>query len=435
MRVVMPIPRSVLQSALLVSVLLFPAAITAQSATTVMGTATLTVEQTGPEDKVAGEWSLMKPDFKRADMGKKIAHTFLSAMAGNYTIIATPPSGASSVVELWINGELKKTVDFAQISFILAENDSARVLVTYTYTRTGKISVTTEPQGLSFRIKGPNNLTFSGSSPKEFLNVPEGQYTLTFDPITDCVSPKPKSDRLLKGGRITFSITIVCAKLDLLPQSRERENALQYVTVSVHGERVTFEDVETDAWYATSVHAAIRTGIMSGYKDTDGKPTGRFGPGDSVTLAQLAKVAHRIAGIDESKNRSLPENLRAHGTWFAQVYASAERQHWLAFRNVREDPERSATRAEVVCTLLQALDIPLLWSKGERFTDVTPRTPYADCIETAAKDTLIGGDGTGGTFGPDRPINRAELSKIITTAIQIYGEKTLEIRGNYDGGN
>ncbi|TSC57100.1 MAG: S-layer domain-containing protein [Candidatus Peregrinibacteria bacterium Greene0416_62] len=253
-----------------------------------------------------------------------------------------------------------------------------------------------------------------------------------FDPIEDCITPKPKSDKLLDKGRVQFSMKVVCAKLDQLPQARTQENALEFITVSIGNEQVTFDDVKTREWFATSVSTAIRTGIMSGYKGTDGKLTGKFGPSDTVTLAQLAKVAHRLAGIDETKDRTLAENERARGTWFADVYASAERNHWLAYQSIRENPERSATRSEVVCTLLQALDIPRLWAKGKLFSDVTTFTPYADCIETAAADKLITGDDAG-TFRPESPINRAELSKILTTAMSIYGEKTAEIRGNYDG--
>lgn len=433
--------RNITRSAWVLSTLLIPAALFAQSGTTTTesattatgtGSVTLTVEQSGPEQGVAGQWSLLKPNFTRVDMGQKLAHTFPDAAAGNYTIIGTPPSGASTHTELWINGAQIKAVDFPQISFPLVDGDVAKVAMTYTYTRTGKISVTTEPQGLTFTMKGPNALTFSGSSPMEFADVPEGQYTIYFDAIEDCVSPKPKSDILEKGGRIQFTMTVSCARLDQLPQTRIEGNALEFITVSVGTERVTFDDVKTSEWFATSVHAAIRTGIMTGYKGADGKLTGKFGPGDNVTLAQLSKIAHRLADIDETKDRTLPINERARGTWFAEVYASAERRSWLAYRSIREDPERPATRGEVVCTLLQALDIPRLWAKGTRFTDVNALTPYADCIETAAEDKLVSGDAAG-TFGPERPINRAELSKMLTKAMEIYKEKTAEIRGSYDG--
>jgi hypothetical protein len=282
-------------------------------------------------------------------------------------------------------------------------------------------------------MKGPDGRTYTGATPSEFLDAPIGLYSLTYDPIPGCAEPRPLSDQLTKNGRITFSINISCDRMDLLPQSRVEEKSLQFVSVSIGDERITFTDVPLESWFATFVSTAVRTGIMSGYKDADGAYSGSFGPGDSVTLAQLAKVAHKIANIDETASRTLPENLRARNTWFSDFYASAERSHWISFRNPRENPERDATRSEVVCTLLQALNIPRIWPTGIRFTDVAATLPSADCIETAAKDGLIAGNSGGGTFDPDRPVNRAELSKMLVTAVEIYGEKTAEIRGNYDG--
>lgn len=407
-------------------------AASSEASSVVSGYARMVVEQVGPEEGVTGVWSLLKPDYKRVDMGETTGYTFEKTPAGNYTIVATPPSGATTSIELWRGSSQERRVDLPQISFFAGDGDSLRIVITYVYTRVGKISVTSEPQGLSYTMKGPNNLTYTGTTPMEYTDAPIGQYTITYDKIEGCIAPKPKSDKLLHGSRIQFSIKVVCDRLDQLPQTRMEENALEFVTVSIGDERVTFDDVRTKEWFAASVHAAIRTGIMSGYKGPDGKLTGKFGPGDRVTLAQLAKVAHGLAGIDESKDRSTPQNERARDTWFSDVYASAERRGWLAFRAIREDPSRPATRAEVVCTLLQALDVPRLWPKGTKFTDVTSLTTYADCIETVAVDGLVSGDDDG-TFGPERPINRAELSKILVTAMDIYGEKTAEIRGNYDG--
>ena len=76
----------------------------------------------------------------------------------------------------------------------------------------------------------------------------------------------------------------------------------------------------------------------------------------------------------------------------------------------------------MLVTLLQALNIPLQWPTGKLFNDVSRRTPYASAIETAARQGLVSGitgpDGvlTGG-FGPDRPVNRAELAKIVSQAV------------------
>ena len=397
------------------------------------GNVTVTVTQEGPAEGAAGEWTMLKPDRKRVEMGKKITHTFTNAAPGQYTIFAIPPSGASATIDVEVNGGEPLSVDVPQMSFTAEDGSTVNVRITFTYTSVGKISVNSTPAGLSFHMEGPDDRDYTGATPAEYLNAPIGLYSLTYDPIPGCMEPKPKSDQLTKNGRITFSINVVCENMDLLPQAKVVEKSLQHVTVTLNGERVTFTDVPLEAWFAASVNTAIRTGIMSGYRNPDGSYTGSFGPADTVTLAQLAKVAHRIGDIDEREERTLPENARAKDTWFADFYASAERRNWLAFRNPRENPERAATRAEVVCTLLQSLNVPRIWPTGKRFSDVASTALYADCIETAANDGLVSGDAASGTFDPERTINRAELSKILVSAMNIYKEKTAEIRGNYDG--
>jgi|GEM_PF-2226071 len=53
----------------------------------------------------------------------------------------------------------------------------------------------------------------------------------------------------------------------------------------------SFTDVAPGAWYYQYVETAAKNGIVSGYKDAAGNLTGKFGPGDSVTREQFAKMA------------------------------------------------------------------------------------------------------------------------------------------------
>jgi hypothetical protein len=194
-----------------------------------------------------------------------------------------------------------------------------------------------------------------------------------------------------------------------------------------------FTDVALESWYAPFVFSAARLGIMSGYTDSTGQPSGRFGPDDPVNLAQLSKIAHEMTGLDQTKTRGVLQNLLAPGTWFETYYRSAEQQYWHVFLNPFDDPGRPVTRAEVVAVLLQAFDVPRLWPKGDLFADVTPLTRYADTIETAARDGIVSGtinEENQNVFRPDDPVNRAELSKMVSLALEAYGESTAEIRAD-----
>ena len=51
-----------------------------------------------------------------------------------------------------------------------------------------------------------------------------------------------------------------------------------------------FEDVTTATPYAAAIETAANKGIVSGYSDENGTPTGMFGPDDLVNRAEIAKI-------------------------------------------------------------------------------------------------------------------------------------------------
>lgn len=392
------------------------------------GVGKLTVEQIGPEGSpnTVGTWTLINPDNTTtvsSDTMKEID----SLPAGNYTITEKIPESMSVSIEVSVNGVTAKSLDRPQATFTVNGGQDIRVKIVHVYTRVGSVSVTSSPLGLTFTLKGPNGVFEGGATPQSFEGVPEGQYTVYFDDIPGCVTPKPKSDRLVKDGRISLSISVSCDALPDTDQGKDEQKSADYVTVTVNGKAMTFVDAKSTEWFAKYVANVVKTGIMSGYNDAAGNPLGTFGPGDQVTIAQLAKIAHKIADIDEAKILVPAKNKKAAGQWYERFVASAEQSWWEVYRDGRVDPNRPATRGEVIATLLRALDVPKVWAHGKTFGDVLPTTPYADAIETAAADKLI--DATTGNFRPNDPINRAEMAKLVTLAAEIYVSTNAEFQG------
>jgi len=400
------------------------------------GVGNIEIEQVTPLENVYSEWTLIKPDNQTVQ-GRHMHQMFADTPIGNYSIMVDPLQGATATVTIMKNDEVLAENEFARATFSVESDDEIKITITNVFTRIGTVSVQSEPPGVEFKLIGPNTYEITGTTPAEYLEMPEGLYTATFYAIEGCFEEQSRSDRLQKDSRITLSLTISCEGMENLIQIQEQQKSLVYVTATIDGELVSFTDVFIDEWFASYVHNSLKTGIMSGYRDADGTITGEFGPQDNVTLAQLAKIAHETASIDESKVHTRPTNLRAQGTWFEQYFASAEKLGWLVFADKRLNPGRNATRSEVVATLLQALDVPRYWSKGEMFTDVRMTTPFSSSIETAAIDGIVSGstDEEGdptGEFRPDDPINRAEMAKIVSLSIELYKEDTWEIQPDAD---
>ncbi len=379
------------------------------------------VEQVSPTE-VYGMWTLLQPNnVKEVSLEK--AKQLTDLPAGTYTMIVDAPDGANATIRLYNGNAEIKAVERPQMTFTITDGDSLKLVIHYVFTRVGMVSVQSDPPGLTFTLTGPNNLNVKGATPMGYEEMPEGQYKVQFDTLDGCVVPAPKSALLEKNKRATFDVTLSCAAADAL-RANKQEQEEKFVTNKVEGQDIVFRDVPQDSWFAPAVFKATQRGILGGYKNAAGEPTGEFGPGNNVTIAELAKIAHKIAGLSETELADSPRNEAAQGEWFSYFIASAEERGWTIYVDATIDPLRHATRGEVLVTLLQALDIAQKWPKGKLFDDVVLRTPFAGAIETAADLKIVEGrkDDSGnltGTFGPQDPITRAEMAKIANVATDI----------------
>jgi hypothetical protein len=222
---------------------------------------------------------------------------------------------------------------------------------------------------------------------------------------------------------------------ELIPgsaDSRRRDSEQQrefepFVSVRIDGVPVELTDVPSDAWFSPYVRDAAEKGIVSGYRGANGLPLGLFGPGDSVTIEQLAKIAVEASGETISScTQGAMQNTSAVGSWSEPYILCAEKLGWAVYSDGSVIVQRAASRSEVVVTILQAFDIIFSRALGTVFSDVTNSTEFSGAIERAAADSIVSGyadtDGNlTGEFGPADPVNRAEIAKIISLALQVYG--------------
>ena len=386
------------------------------------------IEQSSPSSETFGTWTLLMPDQSSIKM-TTANHTVDITLEGNYTIFMDPPEGMSTKVYLYKGDALVKMLDRPQISFVFVSGDAYRISFTHILSRVGEISVNSNPSGVAFRLEGPNKITINEKTPFSQKSMPEGQYVVQFTP-DGCVKPRPQSLLLRKDGRLNFNFDSSCDTL-VVDQPVPKENEDGSIGVLMNGETVFFRDVPQSAWFATYVFDAAKTGLITGYKNDKGEPLGRFGPENPVTIGEIAKIAHKVAGIDENDAQGTAENPMAKGEWFAQFVVSAEQQDWLLFQDPTIDLLRPATRGEVLVTFLQALDIPLEWPTGTLFKDVKRRTPFAGAIETAANIGIVAGstDEAGnetGLFRPVDQINRAEVAKILSVLMDLREAQAAE---------
>lgn len=412
---------------------LLPASVLAQSSGEILtetptgipsGTATVTIEQVSIDGHM-GSWLLSTPSHEQLS-GSAEAQTLAEIPTGNYVVYATLPSGTKSTIRLYRNGTQENFFERQQTPFAVYPGDVVRIVIHYHLDKVGIVSVQSDPDGTAFVLSGPDGASYAGVTPQIYEDLPEGQYKVQYESFAEgCLKPAPKASQLVEDGRISFEITFDC---DAANKVRERQgkDTKKYLTIVADGESVQLQDVQQKDWFSTYVFEAAKRDILSGYRDAAGRPTGTFGPGNSVTVAELSKIAHRMAGISEEAFGNVqPKNAAGMGHWFSAFLASSENRGWIIYADGTVDPGRPATRGEVLVTLMQAFDVALRWQKGNVFVDVPVTHPYAAAIETAAGDGVIAGrtdeKGTAtGRFDPEAPITRAEIAKVITTILDTY---------------
>ncbi len=186
---------------------------------------------------------------------------------------------------------------------------------------------------------------------------------------------------------------------------------------------VTFTDVSEADWFHSYVAAAAGWGIISGYTDPQGKPTGEFGPSKAVTVAESLKMAFRAARVDETACLRPVVDEQARGHW-AERYVSCAEERQMRFFETAQLPDlnRPVTRAELLTVIHDAFGdhVPPLYAE---FTDTVGHKYEADIAYAVARGMVSGDrDDLGnplGVFRPDAAVNRAEAAKILYARLRV----------------
>ena len=214
----------------------------------------------------------------------------------------------------------------------------------------------------------------------------------------------------------------------------EETNAADFSDVIEQLEDITgpvFRDVADADWFNPYVASLSEWGVVSGFKDDNGRPTGEYRPGNQVTIAEVLKMSMKAAQINEADCTNTPLHPQAADHWSRAYVACAESLNVrLLDPRLPADLNRIAKRAEVLTIIHDTFGdevLPLyssfVDSQGHRFeADIA----YANLYGIVSGDTSANGSETG-TFRPDDAINRAETAKIIYEKLKLQVVDAREI--------
>ncbi len=187
---------------------------------------------------------------------------------------------------------------------------------------------------------------------------------------------------------------------------------------SFAGLALAFDDVDDDAWYAEYVETASDEGWMTGYED------GTFGPDDTLTRAQLAKVAVlAFLGedlVDEDYDAGFTD--LEDGAWYVEYVNTAELYELVSgYEDEDGDltgefgPDDEVNRAAAAKILVMAAGLTLTSEGGPHFDDVDEDAWYYDYVETAYLYSIVSGY-EDGDYGPGDGVTRAQAAKMTALA-------------------
>ncbi len=181
-----------------------------------------------------------------------------------------------------------------------------------------------------------------------------------------------------------------------------------------------FPDANSDAWYHDGMHWAIGEGFVRGYGDGSGK----LGPLDSTTRAQLVAILYRLAGEPAVSAVERPFPDVASGSWYFDAISWAKQEGVVVGYTGGDragcfGPNDTLSR-EQLAVILQRYNA--LYGNGSLegssslagFPDADKASGWAlDGLKWAVANGVLSGYGDTGELAPQADASRAELATML----------------------
>ena len=191
-----------------------------------------------------------------------------------------------------------------------------------------------------------------------------------------------------------------------------------------------FKDVDTKAWYAEAVSAAVDNGLLYG------KSSSIIDPNGAMTRAEMAAIINRSFGCYKTADISQYKDVSKSKWYYKDVALAVQMGTYNGVSASSMQPDRAITRQEAIAVVARALQLNLdNYSKTDlsKFADAKDISTWA---LPYMKAMVAAGYVHGRTQGlvPQANITRAEFAQLYFNIIQSYiaksGSYTKDYKGN-----
>lgn len=168
--------------------------------------------------KRLGTWGLATP--LGAIEGESEEIELKKKSLGSYVLTVKPPAGAVAKIEVYQDDVLTETFESKTANGkLVSSGGTLKFTIKYSFSQIGEVSVTSEPSGIPYTLKGPIE-SFDGVTPGHYPDRVAGYYTAYYKLPKPCKPVLPISRKLEPGGRLGFSTEFAC---DALKEDKKDE--------------------------------------------------------------------------------------------------------------------------------------------------------------------------------------------------------------------
>lgn len=177
------------------------------------------------------------------------------------------------------------------------------------------------------------------------------------------------------------------------------------VTTAVSASAYT--DVPADSWAKSYIDNLAQLGVFTG--------EGKFRPTENMSRAEFVKSVVVAAGLQGSTAITFPDVKD--GDWFAPYVKTAVSNGVIGgYANGKFGPNDSLTREQAAKIVVNAFGLPKVTPASPSFSDVKSTDWSYSFVETLVSYGIVSGYGNG-KFGPADNVTREQVAKIVSLAL------------------
>ena len=182
---------------------------------------------------------------------------------------------------------------------------------------------------------------------------------------------------------------------------------LSTLVVTTAVSAASYTDVPADSWAKSYIDNLADLGVFTG--------TGTFRPTANMTRAEFVKSVVVAAGLEGSTTVTFPD-VKA-GEWYVPFVKTAVANGVISgYANGNFGPNDSLTREQAAKIVVEAFDLPMVTPTVASFSDVKSTVWSYGYVETLVSYGVVSGYGNG-KFGPSDNVTREQVAKIISLSL------------------